>query len=300
VVKNRSGIYLYSKNISNMSHKEIIDQKGYIVFDLTRETDSDSATPVESKYSAIVLCTQGEATLDANMTSCHMQKGDFFCVANILYKRTTSMSEDFKARVLICLNSFAYDSSVGIPMGFMESIYNRRSINIDNETVINMLSNYFDNLEQLQCINLGTHHKDLVILTFRSIMIFLSMMLGDHNNNSKGVYGQGDVYFRKFIELIDSQVKKNHEVSHYAEQLHITPKYLSEVCKLKSGHKAKEIISSFLISRIKQEIVMTRKSIKAIAYEYGFADQSSMGKFFSKMTGQSPGEFRRSSIGSKD
>ena len=38
---------------------------------------------------------------------------------------------------------------------------------------------------------------------------------------------------------------------------------------------------------------MSGKSIKAIAYEYGFSDQSSMGKFFSKITGQSPSEFRK-------
>jgi YesN/AraC family two-component response regulator len=65
------------------------------------------------------------------------------------------------------------------------------------------------------------------------------------------------------------------------------------LCKLKGGRKAKEIITSFLISKIKQEMIMSGKSIKTIAYEYGFSDQSSMGKFFSKNTGMSPSEFRK-------
>ena len=107
------------------------------------------------------------------------------------------------------------------------------------------------------------------------------------------VFSQGDVYFRKFVELIDIHVKQQHEVTFYANELHITAKYLSEVCKQKWGYKAKEMISLFLISKIKQEIVMSGKSIKSIAYEYGFADQSSMGKFFNKMTGKSPGEFKK-------
>ena len=79
----------------------------------------------------------------------------------------------------------------------------------------------------------------------------------------------------------------------YAGKLSITAKYLNEVCKNKGGYKAKEMISLFLISKIKQEILMSGKSIKNIAYEYGFADQSSMGKFFSKITGMSPGEFKK-------
>ena len=56
----------------------------------------------------------------------------------------------------------------------------------------------------------------------------------------------------------------------------------------------KEIISTFLISKIKQEMIMSGKTIKDIAYEYGFADQSSMGKFFYKMTGMSPRDFKKS------
>ena len=39
-------------------------------------------------------------------------------------------------------------------------------------------------------------------------------------------------------------------------------------------------------------MVMSRKSIKTISYEYGFSDQSSMGKFFNKMTGMSPSDFK--------
>ena len=282
-----------------MNHIDKIDQNGYVIFDLTRDTDSDSTTPIETKYTAVLFCTQGEATIEANMENYHLRRGDCLCVGNILYKRTTHMSEDFKARVLICFNTFALDSVVGIPVGFMESLYTKPAVNIEDEVVLTILSNYFDNLEQLQHFNMGIRHNELVVLAFRSIVLLMAMLRGDSDNN-RVVYGQGDVYFRSFINLIDRQVKNNHEVAYYAEQLHITPKYLSEVCKLKSGHKAKEIISSFLISKIKQEIIMSNKSIKAIAYEYGFADQSSMGKFFSKMTGQSPGDFRKSAMGSVD
>ena len=276
-----------------MSHQDIIKKNGYYIFDLIKNNDSDSITPIETKYTAIVLCLQGEAKIEANMESYHLNKGDCLCLGNVLYKSTIYMSEDFKARILICLNNFVFDSIVGIPMGVMESIYIKPNVNISNINILNIITNHFDNLTIMQNMNLGARQTELVALTFRSIILLMAMLRKDDLNINKSVYGQGDVYFRKFIELIENHVKREHEVAFYANMLHITPKYLSEICKQKSGHKAKEIISSFLISKLKQEIVMSGKSIKTIAYEYGFSDQSSMGKFFTKMTSMSPGDFRK-------
>lgn len=276
-----------------MSHQDIIKKNGYYIFDLIKNNDSDSITPIETKYTAIVLCLQGEAKIEANMESYHLNKGDCLCLGNVLYKSTIYMSEDFKARILICLNNFVFDSIVGIPLGVMESIYIKPNVNISNIDILNIITNHFDNLTIMQNMNLGVRQTELVALTFRSIILLMAMLRKDDLNINKSVYGQGDVYFRKFIELIENHVKREHEVAFYANILHITPKYLSEICKQKSGHKAKEIISSFLISKLKQEIVMSGKSIKTIAYEYGFSDQSSMGKFFTKMTGMSPGDFRK-------
>ncbi|MBR5030976.1 MAG: AraC family transcriptional regulator [Muribaculaceae bacterium] len=279
-----------------MSYQEKIKKNGYCVFDLTKNSDTKSTTPIESRYTAILLCIDGEAIIEANMQEYRLHKGDCICIGNILYKSTVKMSEDFHARVVICMSTFAFDSIVGIPTGFMESIYTKPIVNITDNTQLDILLNYIDSLDKLQNLQLGSRHNELVVLTFRSIILMMAMLRGDTNNLNKFVYGQGDVYFRNFIDLVEQHVKKEHEVAFYAEQLHITPKYLSEVCKNKSGHKAKEIISSFLISKIKQEMIVSGKSIKTIAYEYGFADQSSMGKFFSKMTGLSPSDFRKRTL----
>ena len=98
--------------------------------------------------------------------------------------------------------------------------------------------------------------------------------------------------FRRFIDLIYAHVDREHEVTFYGSKLNISPKYLSTISKLKCGRNAKDVISLFLISHIKRDIILTGKSIKTIAYDYGFADQSSLAKFFNKMTGMSPSQFK--------
>ncbi len=275
-----------------MTHQEQVLQNGYCIFDWTKNTDADSVTPIEFRFTVILLCLEGEATFDANMQEYHFVKGDCMCMGNILYKRTMKMSDDFRGRVLICKSSFSFDTIVGIPTGFFESIYINPIINISDETEWALINKHFDNLSLMQEKNLGVRHMELVALTFRSVVLLMASFRGTAQLE-QSYYNHGDVYYRNFIELIDEHVKKEHEVAFYAEKMHITAKYLNELCKLKSSHKAKEIITSFLISKIKQEMIMTGKSIMTIAYEYGFSDQSSMGKFFTKVTKMSPSEFRR-------
>lgn len=275
-----------------MTHQELISLNGYCIFDLAKSSDADAVTPVELKYVLIMLCLDGEATIEANMQHYRLVKGDCLCMGNILYKRTMIMSDDFKGRVLVCKSSFASSTIVGIPSGFFESIYIAPIINISDEIEWSLINKHFDCLSLMQDKNLGIRHMELVGLTYRSVVLLMASLRGTVQLE-QSYYNASDVYYRNFIELIDEHVKQEHDVAFYADQMRITPKYLNELCKAKSSHKAKEIITSFLISKLKQEIIMSRKSIKSIAYEYGFSDQSSMGKFFTKATGMSPSVFRK-------
>lgn len=275
-----------------MTRAEQIEKQGYCVFTLTKSTDGDSMTPISAKYQLIMVCTEGESIIDANMQQIKIVKGDCLCFNNVLYKKTLSMSDNFKAKVLVCDRYFAFEAIVGIPIGYVELMYTMPLVKVEDPSIRQLIENHFDNLDLLQYKQLELRHKEVVSSVLRSLVILmLGLRGGSDSMNLK--FGQADVYFLKFVELLENNIKEEHEVTFYAGQLNITAKYLSELCKVKSGHKAKEMISSFLISKIKQEMVMTGKSIKTIAYEYGFADQSSMGKFFTKITGMSPGEFKK-------
>lgn len=275
-----------------MNHQEQIEKHGYCVFDLTKAKDKDAITPISAKYQCILMCTSGEATIEANMQHITLRKGDCLCFNNVLYKKTLDMNAEFKAKVLVCDRSYAFDAIVGIPTGYVELIYTMPMVKVEDNNLLRLITNYFEILDLLQYESLGLKHSEVATSAFRSLIILMMGIRGG-NDSQNFIFSHGDIYFRRFVELIDEHVKQEHEVAFYANKLNITAKYLSEVCKAKSGFKAKEIISTFLISKIKQEIVMSGKSIKTIAYEYGFADQSSMGKFFSKINGMSPGEFKK-------
>ena len=252
-----------------MNHQDQIEKHGYCVFDLTKAKDKDAITPISAKYQCIILCTSGAATLEANMQRITLKKGDCLCFNNVLYKRTLDMDYDFRAKVLVCDRSYAFDAIVGIPTGYVELIYTMPLVKLEESNLLRLITNYFEILDLLQYESLGLKHTEVASSAFRSLLILMAGIRGG-NDSQNFIFSHGDIYFRQFVELIDAHVKQEHEVAFYANKLNITAKYLSEVCKSKSGFKAKEIISTFLISKLKQEIVMSGKSIKTIAYEIFF------------------------------
>jgi AraC family transcriptional activator of pobA len=103
--------------------------------------------------------------------------------------------------------------------------------------------------------------------------------------------------FRKFLGLVSSDYYLRHEISDYSNQLNITSRRLSELCKRCSGKGAKEIINGQIIAEAKRNLQFTSLTIKEIAYKLNFATPEQFSHFFKKNTLVSPSEYRSSFIG---
>lgn len=94
--------------------------------------------------------------------------------------------------------------------------------------------------------------------------------------------------FRRFVELLGEYSNKEREVQFYAKQMGITPKYLSALCIEYSGKNASAWIDDYVISRVKFLMQEHRYNIKEIAQVMNFPTQSFFGRYFKRVTGQSP------------
>lgn len=97
---------------------------------------------------------------------------------------------------------------------------------------------------------------------------------------------------RAFNVLVETHFKQEHSVSFYADQLHKSPKTLSNSFS-KYGRSPLQIIHDRIVLETKRLLHYTEKSAKEIAYEIGFDDASHLSKLFKKNTGVSPTEFRQ-------
>ena len=98
---------------------------------------------------------------------------------------------------------------------------------------------------------------------------------------TEGINRQEEI-FKRFIQLIHKHCTTQREVSFYAAELFITPRYLSTIVQNVSGNTAKSIIDRHVILEIKALLQSTSLSIQEISNRLSFPDQSFFGRYFKK------------------
>lgn len=83
-------------------------------------------------------------------------------------------------------------------------------------------------------------------------------------------------------------------VQYLAQELHVSPKYLSGLLKVLTGQTAQQHIHEKLIIKAKEKLSTTTLSVSEIAFELGFEHSQSFSKFFKTKTNFTPVQFRQS------
>mgnify|MGYP001608602554 CR=1 FL=1 len=79
----------------------------------------------------------------------------------------------------------------------------------------------------------------------------------------------------------------------YAELLYITPNHLNALCNDVLGVPAGEVIRNRIILEAKRLLINNDMTVLEIANHLNFADNSYFTKFFKKLEGITPEEFRK-------
>ena len=83
-------------------------------------------------------------------------------------------------------------------------------------------------------------------------------------------------------------------VKYIADQLNVSPNYLSDMLRTLTGQNAQQHIHNKLIEKAKEALSTTSLSVGEIAYRLGFEHPQSFNKLFKNKTNVSPLEFRNS------
>ncbi|WP_116126150.1 helix-turn-helix domain-containing protein [Lewinella sp. IMCC34183] len=81
-------------------------------------------------------------------------------------------------------------------------------------------------------------------------------------------------------------------VQYVADQLHLSPGYLSSLLRALTGRNTQQHIHEKLIERAKERLSTTNLTVSEIAYEMGFEHLPSFSKLFKAKTRMSPRQFR--------
>ena len=157
-------------------------------------------------------------------------------------------------------------------------------IKISTENLMH-LKDLFLNIKKFE-----KNHEVLQGLVFSLVQLVQQL----HNvTPQKNNISQKERIAHQFKILIARHFIESKEVGFYADQLYITPKYLSEVLLETTGKTAKELINEHLFLEAKSLLRQTPMTIKEIAYWLGFEDQSYFVRAFKKHAGVTPAIYRR-------
>jgi AraC family transcriptional regulator, transcriptional activator of pobA len=99
-----------------------------------------------------------------------------------------------------------------------------------------------------------------------------------------------DRYFADEMSLIQGLPT----VGYLAEQVNLSPSYLSDMLRSLVGQNAQQYIHEKLIEKAKETLSTTSLTVREVAYALGFEHSQSFSKLFKTKTNLSPLEFRRS------
>lgn len=82
-------------------------------------------------------------------------------------------------------------------------------------------------------------------------------------------------------------------VEYFAEKVHLSANYFSDLLKKETGHSSKDHINNFVIDKAKTLLLSEDDSVSGIAYQLGFNYPHYFSRLFKSKTGMSPQEYRQ-------
>lgn len=101
-----------------------------------------------------------------------------------------------------------------------------------------------------------------------------------------------EMIMKKFMAEVKEFCHSQRKVLFYADRLHVSACYLSTVIKHASGKSPSMLIDDFVAKEACTLLKTTDFTVQQISHKLGFPSQSFFGKFFKRVTGFSPKEYR--------
>lgn len=100
--------------------------------------------------------------------------------------------------------------------------------------------------------------------------------------------------FDRFIALVNQYGAREHQLPFYADKICLSQRYLGAIINKVSGKTAKEWIDNAIIIEAKVMLKHSDMPVNRIADELNFYNYSFFSRYFRRLTGMSPQEYRES------
>lgn len=140
-------------------------------------------------------------------------------------------------------------------------------------------------------------HSRRVIVANLELLLAYAQRFYDRQFHSRGPQGHDvAVRFERALQGYFEREAYREEgipsIQRFAEEVHLSPHYLSDLLKRETGRTAKDHINAYVVEHAKQILLDTDRSVSEVAYALGFNYPHYFTRLFKTRTGMTPVQFR--------
>ena len=286
---------------------EIQNLKPRSGFDTMRLGDSDELVVMENfgslpkgelsldGHGLIVICTEGIAQFDYDGQQIRLHKDDLFLYMSHSVVTNFMSSSDFNCRQIWFSRGELWNINKYGEVSLSDLPYlKRHPIMHLTDDDVKLLDDYFQLLCRRMRDSSPVLYSNIVRSLVSTMMLeILSMMRRQEPENTVTT----DVHRRRlaneFMRLVEQSDGRIRKVDDFANQLNITPKYLSTLLKETMNRRPSEMIHFYTLKAIEHRLRYTDMTMQEIANDLNFANASFFGKYFKEHAGMTPLDFRK-------
>jgi len=241
-------------------------------------------------YVVVLICQQGIAEWHVNFQPYRMEKNDFLVLAEDSVALIQTKSEDFACSCYVISRPLAAEVADGLPTSLF--VYLSRSPFFSGKKRIVSYQKAWEQQAAVIHTQCSTHKRAMFINHFRNFFLWICEWVGRIDTNSNSDFSRPEAICWKFWDLISANHKTRRAVAFYANRLHVTPYYLSQLTKKFFNDSPKALIDRQVVLEIKKQLSHPGISVQEIAENLRFVDASYLGKYFKRHTGVGMTEYR--------
>lgn len=248
-----------------------------------------------SDFLGIILVVKGSLRISINLEEHLMMPDSLLLATPHALKQVIAVDED----AILCGLSATVDFMGKIFGDKMLDLLNYFSTKycphwqLDSKDAATIANTFNTLLHRTEAYDTHPYGKELFYHAFATLLYELGGMGQQYAKINHADFSRKENLVMAFTTNVQQHFRQQRNVQAFAEQLHVTPKYLTETVKEITGKTAGEIIDQFVILEAKRMLSDTPLSILQIAEELNFSDQSFFGKYFKRFVGHSPKEYRQ-------
>ncbi|AYB29126.1 helix-turn-helix domain-containing protein [Chryseolinea soli] len=141
------------------------------------------------------------------------------------------------------------------------------------------------------------NHSQRVIVSTLELLLnysqrFYERQFNTRSAQNKDVVSQFERLLKEYYNSGRFTETGTPSIDFFAEHIHLSANYLSDLLKKETGYSAKDHISNFVVEKAKTLLLSDNDSISGIAYKLGFNYPHYFSRLFKSKTGMTPQEYR--------